>query len=606
MFPGINGREWFAGAYRGLRDGGVEAAIRVHDWKGAEIVANLSDYRNRAAADAIAAELAAYRAKHPGSPIDLVGYSGGGGLAIMVAEALPPEVRLRNVVLAQPAVSRDYGLCPALEHVDGRLVNFYCPSDWVILGAGTTVFGTIDRKHVASAGKEGFDLQAAVPDEDMRNLVEQRAWSWDMFWTGHAGGHLGLAMREWNKRYVAPLLLPDTASDIRPRFDYPVLFQKLRADPGHGLLDLGWYFFDMHGNPGEEIEALCRARFGATRLVCRELDELEVADRPDYARALFYVLGRVKDPASIEWLEDRLEGQQARLIQDTWLAMWRDSDLYVWPDSVKWLTGTEPWTEFFIEAADCETNANLRLRWLQGMYTYLHSDRVISFFQSIAEDASAPTEERLLAMTYLYQHGRPPDGDHLTAFVQSCAKSDAPLIIKYVRHLPHEAFVPWLLSLNSVPVHGNGSGYSLDWELRRITFARGVEGQAGWQAWYEKHRGQNRQQWIAEALDEFEGLQARSPDEALRILERECWPWCQPIIHERMLQWAEHKPLHRWLVSYLESAAHPWSMEQLRPIAERIIQDSLEDLDWQSRHKLLRLGFLPGDYWEEQFQWSAM
>jgi pimeloyl-ACP methyl ester carboxylesterase len=209
MFPGINGREWFGDAYRGLRDGGVEAAIRVHDWSGAELASNLSDHsRNRAAAAAIAADLAVYRAEHPHNPIDFVGYSGGGGLAIMVLEALPPDVRIRNVILAQPAVSCDYHLSPALQHVDGRMVNFYCPSDWVILGAGTTVFGTIDRKHAASAGKQGFDLQAAVPDDRLRGVVQQYPWSWDMFWTGHAGGHMGICRRGWNRRYVAPFLAP--------------------------------------------------------------------------------------------------------------------------------------------------------------------------------------------------------------------------------------------------------------------------------------------------------------------------------------------------------------------------------------------------------------
>lgn len=220
MFPGVEGGPWsLKQAHDALRDAGVKSAIRVHNWQrpfGA--ITNLIAYeRNRRDAVAIAESILEYRGAHPDAPIDLVGYSGGGGVAVMVAEALPKQCRLRNVVLAQAAISPSYDLRPALRKVDGKLVSFYSPLDWIILGSGTTVFGTIDRTFVPSAGKDGFDTRAAVRDEALREHFEQRVWTGKMLAEGHYGGHFGILLYAWNKQFVAPYLLPAEPEGSDPR-----------------------------------------------------------------------------------------------------------------------------------------------------------------------------------------------------------------------------------------------------------------------------------------------------------------------------------------------------------------------------------------------------
>jgi pimeloyl-ACP methyl ester carboxylesterase len=196
-------------AHDGLRAGGVRAEIRVFDWqRGPAFLYNLTDHEgNLYRAAAVAHEMAAFAREHPAAPIDVVGYSGGGGLALLIAEALPPGVKLRNVVLVQAAISPDYDLTQVLARVDNKLVNFHCPSDWLILGLGTQVFGTIDRSYTESAGKGGFNLGRAVPDVRSRQQVEQVCWTADMLWAGHPGNHTGILLRDWNRRYVAPYLV---------------------------------------------------------------------------------------------------------------------------------------------------------------------------------------------------------------------------------------------------------------------------------------------------------------------------------------------------------------------------------------------------------------
>ena len=216
ILPGIEGRPWMMRwAHKAFRDAGVDAEIRIYDWPRPLLdpLKNLTDHEgNLEKADEIAAEITDYRHRHQRAPIDIVGYSGGGGLAIMVTEALPPDVRLRNVVLAQPALSPDYDLTAALSRVDGKLVNFYSPYDWLILGVGTRMFGTIDRVKVSSAGKERFDLDQAVSDAALRQKVEQRGWDAGMIRSGHFGNHLSIFSYGWNKQYVAPYLLGSSDS----------------------------------------------------------------------------------------------------------------------------------------------------------------------------------------------------------------------------------------------------------------------------------------------------------------------------------------------------------------------------------------------------------
>ncbi len=212
LFPGIEGNSfWLGPAARGLRDGGVQGTFHYFDWSrpmpGAGGLANLTEHdENRAKAAALAEEIAGAVG---GEPLDLVGYSGGGGMAVFVAEALPEGVHLRRVVLVQPALSPGYDLTPTLRRVTGEVINVHCHSDRFTLGLGTELFGTMDRAYVSSAGKDGFDVQVAVPDASLRKRLRQVAWEPAHVLYGHIGGHIGMLGYYWNRAVVAPLLGSD-------------------------------------------------------------------------------------------------------------------------------------------------------------------------------------------------------------------------------------------------------------------------------------------------------------------------------------------------------------------------------------------------------------
>lgn len=227
--PGIGGGAWYLGSvYHAFRDAGVNAEIRIQEWDTPfyNALGQLKAYAaNRRQAATAAEQIEAYRATHPAAPIDVVGYSAGGGMALMIVEALPCDIGLRDVVLVQAAISPTHDLTGVLHRIDGRLVNLYSQLDWFVLGLGTETFGTMDRKYVASAGKVGFDVEAAVPEEDQRAKLAQKPWTTAMIWAGHFGNHASILTYWWNKDYVAPYLLE--AGNVR---DVPVATEPATAE----------------------------------------------------------------------------------------------------------------------------------------------------------------------------------------------------------------------------------------------------------------------------------------------------------------------------------------------------------------------------------------
>ena len=227
LLPGVEGGAWqLTDTIRGLRDGGVDLAVDPVDWGQRPFgsLANLTDLAaNRQWARKIAELILQYRTEHPRQPITLVGFSGGGGLAVLVAEALPENVTLDRLILIGAALSPDYDLSKPLAHTRGKLINFYSELDWLPLGIGTAWFGTIDRKYTESAGRVGFrTIDKHLVSSDR---VEQIAWRPDWIRLGHDGGHVGWLWRAWAREVLAPCIR--AAAETQPAATHPQ--EDLRA-----------------------------------------------------------------------------------------------------------------------------------------------------------------------------------------------------------------------------------------------------------------------------------------------------------------------------------------------------------------------------------------
>ena len=182
--------------------------VRTHTWghglgrwhRDLTNVANLG-----AQAASMAAEVVAWRDKRPGSPVYLVGKSGGTGVVVRALEELPPG-SVEAAILLAPALSPGYDLSRALEAVRREMIVFWSPLDVFVLGFGTRVFGTIDRVRTVSAGLVGF--------RGDRAKLRQVRWRPSMASSGYFGGHVGPDSPAFLRRYIVPLLTAEPASDV--------------------------------------------------------------------------------------------------------------------------------------------------------------------------------------------------------------------------------------------------------------------------------------------------------------------------------------------------------------------------------------------------------
>jgi hypothetical protein len=189
-----------------LRDGGCPMAMETFDWTGGwrSITAMWRAQHSLVPARELAARIESIWQLHPGQPISITADSSGCGVALAAIASLPPEIRLRTVVLSSPALSPGYDLRPALGHINGEMISFNSTRDFVILCLGTTVFGTVDNHHTPAAGRAGFIVPPSQPVyTKLRQIPYDRAWSAEY---GHTGGHAQALSPKFARAMIAPLL----------------------------------------------------------------------------------------------------------------------------------------------------------------------------------------------------------------------------------------------------------------------------------------------------------------------------------------------------------------------------------------------------------------
>jgi len=220
ILPGIEGRSKYnADLLCGLADGGVPCAIEIFDWGTIVPLGGLVNLvaieRNREQARRIADRVVQYQRDYPNRPVHLVGHSGGGGLAVLALEALPPGHKVSSALLLAAAISPDYDLTRALHNTEAGIWNFYSSADVGYLKVGTGLFGTIDRRHTRAAGAVGFKMPTTTRESVRSTYAKLHSVSYKpaMAQAGHRGGHAGWTGRRFASLWLAPVIL--AASDDR-------------------------------------------------------------------------------------------------------------------------------------------------------------------------------------------------------------------------------------------------------------------------------------------------------------------------------------------------------------------------------------------------------
>lgn len=211
MYPGISSAptdmiNW----YTALRRAGIRQAIQVRPYGPTlDLLGNLTGYeRNRDWSKEEAKRIVRYMDAYPGRPVTLIGYSGGGAIAPMVAEYMPEGYVLDRILLFSSGLSPGYDLTPALEQTENGIVHFWSSADFT--GPFITlVFGTMDRRWELPAATVGFDMR----DE---RLI-QFAWRPDMLDFRNKGDHTDYLWNElWIEEFVAPWITRDDGHPTTP------------------------------------------------------------------------------------------------------------------------------------------------------------------------------------------------------------------------------------------------------------------------------------------------------------------------------------------------------------------------------------------------------
>jgi len=164
-----------------------------------------AEEHNRETARRRAAELAAFARAHPEARIVVIGYSGGGGMAVFLVEALPDDVRIDRLILIAAAIAPDYPIVDrVLPRVNEFVVNYASCLDLQV-SLGTAALGTMDRSASVSAGYRGFELE--------HPKLVQIDWDAAAMRRGHFGNHLGYLTPTWQANYLPPALDPGLDAD---------------------------------------------------------------------------------------------------------------------------------------------------------------------------------------------------------------------------------------------------------------------------------------------------------------------------------------------------------------------------------------------------------
>jgi pimeloyl-ACP methyl ester carboxylesterase len=206
--PGIAGERNLDRHFcEGLRDGGYGGKIEIFDWPRSDpgLNALLARQRNEDEADKLSKKLEETARQEPKQNIRIVCHSGGAGIAVWALERLPDDVKIETLVFVAPALSQRYDLSKALSHVRGKAYAFTSENDVLVLGAGTSLFGTIDGVKEQAAGMRGFTKPEGAADEQYRKLVQlPYRKQWMEF--GNIGDHIGPMDEKFAANVISPLL----------------------------------------------------------------------------------------------------------------------------------------------------------------------------------------------------------------------------------------------------------------------------------------------------------------------------------------------------------------------------------------------------------------
>jgi pimeloyl-ACP methyl ester carboxylesterase len=220
ILPGIEGESPLNHQIRqGMVAAGVYRAMPIYSWGRPVPIAgpllNQIDFiGNRLEGRRIARMIMSYQGNYPARPVHLIGHSGGGGVAVFAAEALPEDHKIDGLVLLSASISSAYDLTKAMSHCRNGILNIYTKADVGFLVVGTTVAGNVDGTRGPAAGAIGFD-KLRPGDKIEKHQAYGKLYEMEL--AGEAAGGLGGAHASTTRSgFIATYVVPWITSATWP------------------------------------------------------------------------------------------------------------------------------------------------------------------------------------------------------------------------------------------------------------------------------------------------------------------------------------------------------------------------------------------------------
>jgi pimeloyl-ACP methyl ester carboxylesterase len=192
-----------------LAENHVPLGVRTVRWSHGywRVAADLLDEMHaRAEGWKLAEQIKAERQAHPEREIYLLAYSAGCSVVLSAAEALPPQIVDRIILLAASAPA-DYDLRPALRSSREGIDSFYSRRDRWCLGLFLRLEVMLGVKYTPAGGRFGFrPVIESQEDAACYARLRQHSWEPEWEWAGNGGGHYGSHQPEFLRMFILPLL----------------------------------------------------------------------------------------------------------------------------------------------------------------------------------------------------------------------------------------------------------------------------------------------------------------------------------------------------------------------------------------------------------------
>ena len=307
----------------------------------------------------------------------------------------------------------------------------------------------------------------------------------------------------------------------------------------------------LYGGNGYRREALTvlNARYASTPYI---IIKIKSTNNTNLIKVLYYFMGMIKDPATIEWLQrNMIEEEHGDLYRD-WLDGWKL--MWITPRSLKLIDDRDRWVDFLIALFRKHVKTEEQLR-LDRYVPWARQDRrVVEFYKDLLAKQEIPSKPFLECCAYLYEQGQisDVDSDDINKSVNYIIAKDPSACLEIGSMLPNKILINWMIDRLGAGIDKNGQN-GINYALHRLTLRNTITSKEEWVEWYRLNEHKTQNEWHAARLQEIDELVKKDIHAAKKLLKDMAHVWrCDSAVSAGYLnRWCRNEMLYNECVQLM-------------------------------------------------------